>query len=439
MIDSLQYSLRWYDEDDEKADGGWSLELIDPQNTCAVETNWVACEDESGGTPGKQNSVYASKPDNTGPKLLSVVVIARDTLSVTFDEKLEKVTPGVDQFTTDPPLLISHIAFADNALTTLLLSLENAAEPGIKYTLTVRDLFDCPGNRLQESFSRASFVLPQAAVPGDIIINEILFNPRPLGVDFVEVYNASQKTIDLRGWSVSNLDTDSIENPKLISAEALLIYPDEYRVFTERSGVLKSEYPAAHEGVFFETDLPPFNDDAGSVAMTDAAGATIDSFVYTDRMHAVFIKDDEGVSLERISGSEGAGEAQNWRSASSDAGYATPGYINSNVRPVFFLDDGSVRVEPEIFQPEMVSQDFTRISYRFDQGGFVANIKIFDQQGRPIKSVAQNALLGTEGFFRWDGDLDNGSRARMGYYMVWFEIFNAEGSVRTFRKRVAIY
>ena len=69
----------------------------------------------------------------------------------------------------------------------------------------------------------------------------------------------------------------------------------------------------------------------------------------------------------------------------------------------------------------------------------MANVKIFDQEGRAIKELAHNELLGTEGFFRWDGDQDNGSRARMGYYMIWFEIFDADGMLKTFKKWVAIY
>jgi flagellar hook assembly protein FlgD len=96
-------------------------------------------------------------------------------------------------------------------------------------------------------------------------------------------------------------------------------------------------------------------------------------------------------------------------------------------------------VEPEIFQPLISGQDFTQIKYRFDRGGFVANIKIIDHQGRVIRQLAHNELLGTEGFFRWDGDQDNGSRARMGYYLVSFEIFDEGGILKTYKRRVAVY
>ena len=82
--------------------------------------------------------------------------------------------------------------------------------------------------------------------------------------------------------------------------------------------------------------------------------------------------------------------------------------------------------------------NYTKINYNFDQGGYVANVKIYDAQGRTIKQLADNEILGTEGFFRWDGDADNGSKARVGYYVVAFEVFNDRGVVKTFRKRVVV-
>ena len=97
-----------------------------------------------------------------------------------------------------------------------------------------------------------------------------------------------------------------------------------------------------------------------------------------------------------------------------------------------------ITIDPEIFSPDRPGQDFAQIRYKFEQTGWVANIKIADQQGRVIKTLANNETLGHEGFFRWDGDREDGTWARMGYYFVWFEVFQLDGQVKTFRKRVVI-
>jgi hypothetical protein len=435
-IDSITYAASWY-KDNDKADGGWSLELIDPENICADKSNWVAAESDAGGSPGKQNSVLANKPDNRGPEIVSVVPITATTLVIAFNEKLESTIPPPDAFTIDPPLPVDAVQFADASLTAIQLSLAAPILPSKRYTITISEVYDCPGNEIQEDLSRTDFVLAEKAIPGDIVVNEILFNPRPTGVDFVEVYNHSDKTIDLKNWSLRNFTGTG--NSTVVSPEHLLIDSKEYKVLTEDKNVLKGEYLSGIELNFSETSLPPLNDDHGSVSIIDDRGMVIDSMQYSDKMHAAFVRDDEGISLERIAFSIPGGEESNWRSASSASGFATPGYVNSNVRSDLPPDEGSVVVEPEIIQPYVQAHDFAQIKYRFGQGGFIANVRVLDQQGRPIREIAGNELLGTEGFFRWDGDLDDGSLARTGYYMVWFEIFDDRGMVITYRKRVAVF
>lgn len=438
IIDSLAYERSWY-RDEEKADGGWSLEMIDQANICALEDNWIASEHDNGGTPARANSVQADMRDSTGPRLLSVLPLNEKMLQLIFDERLDKTTPAANQITIVPPVSIQAVSFSDTDFTKLEVMLAEEIQGGQYYSVTVVNIYDCPGNKIQDSFTESLFVLPEKALAGDIIINEILFNPRPTGVDFVEVYNRSEKTIDLKNWSLRNLGSGAGKNARVVSEAPMLIAPNEYKVFTADANVLKGEYVQGMMEKFSQTNLPAFNDDEGSAVIVNDEGIVIDSMFYNEKMHVPFLRDDEGVSLERVSPEAGADDMSNWRSAASTSGFATPGYVNSNARQGLFLDEGSVQVEPEIIQPGVVAREFARIEYRFAHGGLVANVRIFDPQGRTVKEVAENQLIGSDGFFRWDGDLDDGSLARTGYYMVWFEIFDASGLLRTFRKRVAVY
>ncbi|HEX8041620.1 MAG TPA: lamin tail domain-containing protein, partial [Chryseosolibacter sp.] len=278
-IDSLNYDISWYG-DPERTDGGWSLELIDPENICAEKGNWAASEHPSGGTPGKQNSVYANKPDNTGPKLVSAHVTGSLALQLEMNEKLERQTPRPEQFVIEPLLPVERVAFGDASLTTLTLLLSTEVQPGISYRLFVKDIYDCAGNKIQDGFSQAVFLLPEKANEGDVVVNEILFNPRPTGVDFVEIYNRSLKTIDLKNWSIRNFRT-AAEETVLLSADVWLIHPHEYRVLTEDGNTLKGEYVMGIEETFLETRLPAFNDDEGSVSILNEDGMLIDSMHYS--------------------------------------------------------------------------------------------------------------------------------------------------------------
>jgi hypothetical protein len=209
-------------------------------------------------------------------------------------------------------------------------------------------------------------------------------------------------------------------------------------VVTSNGAILKNQYPSAIEANFLMATIPSMNDDAGSIALVSNTGINMDYLIYEANFHTPILKDKEGVSLERIATTVATQNRNNWKSASSASGYATPGYANSNSKPDFVLDGNQISVEPEIFSPDRPGQDFTRIHYSFEQAGWVANVKIADQQGRIIKELANNETLGHEGFIRWDGNRDDGSQARMGYYFVWFEVFQLDGQVKTFRKRVVI-
>jgi hypothetical protein len=43
-------------------------------------------------------------------------------------------------------------------------------------------------------------------------------------------------------------------------------------------------------------------------------------------------------------------------------------------------------------------------------------------------------MLGIEGELSWDGLLQDNSKARIGIYLVYFEVFNLLGEVKKFKK-----
>lgn len=436
LVDSVNYTQSWY-RDDDKQEGGWTLELIDTNNPCGEEDNWTSSENPNGGTPGKTNSVDTNKPDVIGPKLLSASVVQPDELLLVFNEKLEKPL-STNLFLVSPSIGINTASFSSLSLRDIRLKLMQNLEARHLYTVTISNLRDCNGNLIQEEFNELSFALPEDAAIGDLLINEILFNPRSGGVDFVEIINPSDKYINLKNWVLANQEGSTLTNTRIITSSDLIIAPGDYFVFTPDENLLINQYPNSAVEKFFQTTLPSMNDDEGSIALATENNLMIDAFAYTDNFHSPLLNDMEGVSLERISITEPTQSSNNWKSANASTGFATPGYLNSNSRPESSMDENSIRIEPEIFSPNISGQDFAKINYRFDQSGYSANIKIADQHGRLIKEVANNQTLGYEGFFRWDGDRDDGSKARIGYYFVWFEVFALDGTVKTYRKRVVI-
>ncbi|HEY0652311.1 MAG TPA: lamin tail domain-containing protein, partial [Chryseosolibacter sp.] len=432
-VDSVHYTVEWHDHS-EKADGGWALELIDPENICSEGENWTSSTDEAGGTPGRENSVKAEKPDLTPPVVTAVFALSADTLTVAFNEKLNEQLPSRENFAISPPLTMGSVFFADKSKRAYTIALSTPIQNRTRYQITFDNIADCAGNAYRPE-SELYFALPEKAEPGDIIVNEILFNPRPTGVDFVELFNRSEKYINLKDWNSANLVNDTLTNKKEITNDNIIFAPGDFLVLTTDPNTLKGEYLQGDEQKMSKTSLPSLSDDEGSFVLLDDDQMVIDTLFYSDDQHSPFLKNDEGVSLERIDvHSSSAGN--NWQSASASSGYATPGLPNSNAFQNLFED--AVSVNPEIFSPQNGQPDFAMISYNVEHAGFVANVKIVNQQGRVIKEIAENELLGVDGFFTWRGDTAQGGRAASGAYMVWFEMVDANGNVVTIKKRVVV-
>ncbi len=434
LVHSISYSDLWYGDQDKK-EGGWSLEMIDLDNPCGESSNWTASVDASGGTPTRLNSVAANKPDLTAPQLISAFIVAHNRIQLTFDEKPDTNTLSLSLFTLDANS-ITKISFPSNPLQ-IILETGFSFAAGTLYTLGIYGIKDCNGNSTAQPIS-ITLVMPEEATAGDILINEILFNPKTGGYDFIELYNPSSKYIDLKNWQLANLVDGIISNYKPVFTESFILRPKEYITVTENKSMLLNHYPkGAADRIFQVQDLPSYNDDQGTVVLLKPHGEVQEYFKYSEDYHFALLDDKEGVSLERISLEGLTNNPANWHSASSQSGYATPGYKNSE--SIENTEGSQVWVEPNIFTPdENGDKDYTLINYKFDTPGNTVNITIFDDYGREMIKLARNELLATEGFYRWDGNNQHREKVRSGAYIVYFELFNLDGEVKKFKEVVVV-
>ncbi|WP_218186055.1 hypothetical protein, partial [Marinifilum fragile] len=91
IIEEIVYSDTWY-QSEEKSNGGWSLERIDPANTCSSQSNWSASVNEKGGTPGQVNSIRADYVDEESPKVVSFKLESENQLALEFGEVIDEAT-----------------------------------------------------------------------------------------------------------------------------------------------------------------------------------------------------------------------------------------------------------------------------------------------------------------------------------------------------------
>lgn len=436
VIHSISYTSGWYNNSN-KADGGWSIEQVDANNPCGAQGNWRASNDVSGGTPGRKNSVAAANPDNLAPMLERIAVTDADSLTLIFNETLDSASsanPAIYSFDNglSQPLWVMPVA-PDYKKVKLRIS--SPLQQGIIYHCIVSGgLKDCAGNFLPNG-NAVAFALPEAAAPNDIVINEVLTDPGTGGIDYLELYNRSNKTINLKELQLGSMDTltGTLKDLEEISEEGYLLFPETYLLLSENGATVKSQYQTTNPKGFLDViDLPSMNIDADVVTLASKSGTVIDNFIYSSKMHFPLLVSTKGVSLERIDFNRPTNDRTNWNSAAEAVGFGTPAYRNSQYLKA---DGGSgVSIPEPLFSPDNDGyNDVLNISYKLDEPGKAANVYIYDSKGRQVRYLIRNEQLPQDGSFSWNGVNDDNEKAAIGIYIVYVELFNLSGKVNKYK------
>ncbi|MFO0495325.1 MAG: lamin tail domain-containing protein, partial [Flavobacteriia bacterium] len=401
LLDKITYTDNWY-QDPTKMDGGYSLELINPNDPCSAADNWIASNAVLGGTPGNQNSVYDATSDIQAPQITELIALAPNYLEIHFSEGMDSTSLKNANFLTNPMLTIANnfVPSAGSDMTTLQF-VENLAGSQT-YTISLQNVADCWMNNTSLS---GVFALPEIAQVGDVVINEILFDPYTGGYDWIEVYNNSDKLLDLQNWSLGNFDNDTISNQKFVS-DHFYLPAKGYAVLGKDSAFVKQNYPSAITGHFVYCETPSFNVDSSTVYLI-FNNQVMDNVSYSVDWHFQLLDVTDGVSLERIDPSGSSNSSSNWHSAAEAIGFATPGGKNSQYRPT--VSSGDFSFTSNTISPDNDGfEDVLQINYEMAETGLLATLTIYDDRGRVIRSLFKNELLGSSGVFNWDGVTDSG-------------------------------
>lgn len=431
VLNKLAYTDNWYQDPLKKA-GGYSLELINPNDPCSGSDNWIASNSATGGTPAFINSVYNNTPDTDLPGILETIALAPNYLQVYFDEGMDSTSLANALFTINPTLNVAANYVLESNPTMLTLQFSENIQPSLSYSITIENVSDCWMNETDLS---GSFILPELPAVGDVVINEILFDPYTGGSDWIEIYNKSDKVLNLKNWSIANFDDDTIANFKFIPNNFLL-NPNSYVVVGKDSNHVLSNYPFAVPGNFVYSELPSLNNDSSTVYLF-YNNVLLDKVSYTEDWHFRLLDVTDGVSLERIDFEGNSDDVNNWHSAAEAVGFATPGGKNSQYYPA--LETGDFSFTSETISPDSDGyEDILQVYYEMSEPGLLGTFTIYDDRGRKIIELFANELLASSGSFKWDGVTEENTKASIGTYVAVFEAFHINGGLMFTKRKVFV-
>ena len=439
LISRVNFSNTWY-HDPNKDNGGWSVEQIDPMNPCAGASNWTASEDVLGGTPGRINSVNGE--NNVSPQVERVSMFSDFLVQLWFDQQMDANSLEIGHFlveeTDEHPQEIETNPLNPNYAG---LVFNHGFEQGKVFTLLINGVTNCVGTAIEVD-THVQFGIPNDIAEGEILINEILFDPIAPGVDYVELYNNTDKTFDLSTLMLGVIK-ESFPNPadttlKEITSDSRLFLPYTYVLLSTNSEIVGQQYDCPTDNFVQMASFPSYANAGGTAVLMGKDGTVIDQMYYSEKMHYPLLKVTKGVALERIAFDQLSMDANNWHSAAERVHFGTPGYENSMMQSAEPSND-AISISPDIFSPDGDGfDDACFINYRFDEAGYTMNIYIFNVAGQLIRHLAKGEWVGQEGSALWNGLDNNGNKVPIGVYVVVTEVFNFSGKVKQFKNAVVV-
>lgn len=428
----------------EKENGGWSIEQKDYSSTCLGVDNWAYSSNTLGGSPGSQNSISENyKPE---PEIVSFEVINDTTIQLVFANTM-------DIESIENPLNFKIIENDNNQVRSLIedpnykliqLIFSERFSKNNFYTLKISSrLQNCLGLNFENDHF-FTFGIPDEIEMNDIVINEILYQPLNNGEEYIEIYNRSEKILDIADLEICLIVEKSFPQPadttcKGVLGHSRLMNPSTYFVLTRSPEKVLEQYDTPNpENFITVAEMPRLVNDGGTIGIINQTGVYIDRAAYDEEMHSPMLNYTEGVSLEKLHFNLPGLVKSNWHSASFAVGFGTPAYQNSQFLTLENAET-PITVSPHVFTPNNDGRDdLLKIEYQLEKAGFTANVIIFSSEGIKVKQLANNELLGTQGAFFWNGSDENSEKMPRGIYIVFVELFDLNGNIKHYKQTAVL-
>ena len=206
----------------------------------------------------------------------------------------------------------SNLSHNDSVTATAILN----SLPSDLYQIIARVNFTEDQNPANNVLIKQFTVSPPGNNFNDVVVNEIMYAPSTGEPEWIELYNRTSNSINLKNWKFSDASSTIT-----ITTQNKFVPANSFIVISKDSSIL-NYYNVPSEIIV--TNIPALNNTGDAVVIKDVLGIKIDSISYLPNWGG----NVGGKSLERISVDVLSNDPANWGSSVSTS-KATPGKTNS--------------------------------------------------------------------------------------------------------------
>jgi len=439
VLDSARYEESWLGA------RGISLERIHADRPSA-RINWAPCEDPSGATPVGINSVAPPPFDlrlASGDADGASVVLriensgtgqpAAAAVEILLSAAGQSPQPLLRR-TFSPPAPASHIEVA--------CMLPRVA-PGRHMLLAV---LECSED-MRASNDSLPFAVDIPLGRHALLINEIMFEPLDGSCEWIELLNVSQEPVDISGFALAGAPGYAGKRSRLGLPDDIPAIPEGgFAVIAADSSVL-TRFPDLIGGdagrvlITLGRSSLGLGNSGDDILLLDYEDRRIDSIHYRADAHHPFLATTAGRSLELIHPSLRERGMNGWGSCTDPIG-GTPGRqnsIHSDLPPDALEGETRITVSPLPFSPDGDGfEDYCVISCTIPSAVNQVRLRLYDVNGRLVRTLRSNAPAGRRMDVIWDGLDEDGRRARIGPYVALLEVLDTTDNAVSAAKGIVV-
>lgn len=419
MLDSVYYNVKWIKK-------GISFERKNASTPATYPVNLFASRSPDSSSCGYINSI-SPQPNDVGVTGIRydwrTQRIRVDVVNSSDDAVLSpRVELSIIDSTQPPYLFTVTSGTADSLIAGDTMNLQvdvHAIYAVIHHYGSIRCIAVCHANGDHHTHNDTLQSMMYLSYPrNSVLVNEILYEPKSGGAEFIELYNPTDTAIDLRGWKLHDRPTSS--GADTLQVRSSIIDAHQFVVLAWDS-VLVEKYPELRASANTEIVHPglSLNSDGDAIVLRDPNGEIIDSLEYSPHWHDKSLSSSKGISLEKIRPSFHSNESSSWSSCGNLERGATPGRQNSlaEIPP----SSDTLRATPNPFSPGSVRSAYTLISFTLASQRSSVNATIYSLDGLPVRQLLNTTYTAHEGAIIWNGKDEAGFNVPPGGYVLVME------------------